>query len=56
MHLTLGRSERFKIYDSTGTIRLVVHFEKKGGNSVLIKPDNLHMAFELPNEGCLLEG
>jgi hypothetical protein len=30
--------------------RLAVHFEKKGLKSVLIKPENLCIAFELPNE------
>jgi hypothetical protein len=29
-------------------IRLAVHFEKKGVRSALVKPENLIIAFELP--------
>jgi hypothetical protein len=33
-----------------------MHFEKnKGVKSALIKPENVRIAFELPNEGCSLE-
>lgn len=38
----IGRSERYMKYDSTGTIRFVVHFEKKGVKSALVMPDNLN--------------
>jgi hypothetical protein len=31
-------------------IRLAVHFEKKGVKSALVKPENLRIAFELPDE------
>ena len=31
-------------------IRLAVHFEKKGAKSALVKPENLRIAFELPDE------
>ena len=34
--------------DDTG-IRMGVHFEKKGVKSALVKPENLLIAFELPN-------
>ena len=34
--------------DGTG-IRMGVHFEKKGVKSALVKPENLLIAFELPN-------
>jgi hypothetical protein len=43
-------------HDGTGTLRLAVHFEKKGAKSVLVKPENVRIAFELTNEGCSLEG
>jgi hypothetical protein len=29
-------------------IRLAVHFEKKGAKSALVKPENLRIAFEIP--------
>ncbi len=42
--------------DGTGTLRLEVHFEKiKGEKSAFVKPENIRIVFELPNEGCLLE-
>jgi hypothetical protein len=31
-------------------IRLAVHFEKKGAKSALVKPENLRIVFELPDE------
>jgi len=31
-------------------VRLAVHFEKKGVKSALVKPENLRIAFELPDE------
>ena len=38
--------------DGTG-IRMGVHFEKKGVKSALVKPENLLIAFELPNNDKL---
>jgi len=33
--------------------RMGVHFEKKGVKSALVKPENLLIAFELPNNDKL---
>ena len=35
--------------DGSG-IRMWVYFEKKGLKSALVKPENLHIAFELPSK------
>ena len=36
--------------DETGMTRLGVNYEKKGVKSALVKPENLRIAFELPDE------
>jgi len=47
----LGDVRDFKL-DGAGT-RLAVHFEKKSLKSAFFKPENLHIAFELPTIGKL---
>ena len=44
----LGEVTKFKRDESGRILRMGVHFEKKGVNSALVKPENLLIAFELP--------
>jgi hypothetical protein len=45
----LGEVRNVKLNANATGIRLEVYFEKKGVKSVLVKPENLHIAFELPS-------
>ena len=45
----LGEVRNMKPYEAE-TTRLAVRFEKKGMKSALVKPENLRIAFELPDE------
>ena len=49
-HLNGELGEVRDVKKSGTGIRLAVHFEKKDAKSALVKPENLRIAFELPDE------
>jgi hypothetical protein len=49
MNGELGEVRSVK-HEGTGIIRCVVYFEKKNQESALVKPENLHIVFELQSE------
>lgn len=46
----LGEVRNVKQGESGTGIQLAVHFEKKSVMSALVKPENVRIVFELPNE------
>jgi hypothetical protein len=53
VHHLNGELGEVRDVKKSGTgIRLVVHFEKKGANPSLVKPENLRIAFELLDEAA----
>jgi hypothetical protein len=50
-----GELGEVKDVKETGPIRFAVHFEKKNLKSAFVKPENLRIAFELPDEKLPIE-